>query len=76
MGALANVSYLLKNEWIKYWSLNNISVIQDFDFMPFADQKVLITKFVMHHIPGWPEGKFFITEKERKIVLLTGHIYC
>lgn len=57
MAALANVSYLLKDEWMKFWSDKNVSVLRDFDSMQLAKQKLLITTFVMHHIPGWPQGK-------------------
>ncbi len=56
MASLANVSYLLKDDWMKFWAEKNVSVIRNFDSMSLVDQRSLITMFVMHLIPGWPLG--------------------
>lgn len=54
MGALPNVSLLLKEEWEDFWSQTDKSVLQNFQTMDLKEQKKQLTTFVRHHIPGWP----------------------
>jgi len=63
---------LLNDKWIKYWSMKNGSVIPAFNSLPLEEQKVLITEFVRHHVPGWPEGKhcaFYLFHYSSRLLL-------
>ena len=55
MAALPNVSHLLREEWDEFWLKTDPNVLKTFETMDAEDQKNLLTKFVRHHIPGWPE---------------------
>jgi hypothetical protein len=56
MAALPNISHILSEEWQQFWTQSDESVLTKFETMAGEDQKILITQFVRHHIPGWPKN--------------------